>query len=393
MPTDVILLRWAEIFLKGQNRPWFEQQLVNQVVRLVKPVPGAKLRRAHARLFIEVPREHVADAVARLHFLLGVQSLSPARSVERSIEAMGAAAIELVRAEAERRGGRPTFKVQTNRPDKSFPMRSVEVSQAVGGIVFQALGLPVDVRRPQIELGIEIGHHDRTLVFCETIPGPGGLPVGATGKVNLLLSGGIDSPVAGWLAMKRGCAITATYFHSFPYTGDQTKEKVIELVHKLAPWQGEIVLHVVNFTEVQKQLRESGPAELAVVLYRRMMVRAAAKIAARERALALVTGETLAQVASQTLENLGAIEDASPLPILRPLLTYDKLETVALAQRLGTFETSILPYDDCCALFVPAHPSTRTRVGAARAGERGLDVEAMAETLASSTERLVIRSS
>jgi thiamine biosynthesis protein ThiI len=391
MPTDVILLRWAEIFLKGQNRPWFEQQLVAQVQRLVRPVEGAKVVRGHARLYVEVPRERMAQALARLGHLFGIQSMSPARSCERSVEAIGAEAVRLVGELVARRGDRPTFKVETNRPDKSFPMRSVEVSREVGGAVVKALGLPVDVHRPQLTVGVEIGHKERTLVWCETVPAPGGLPVGVTGRVNLLLSGGIDSPVAGWLAMKRGCSLVATYFHSFPYTGDRTKEKVIDLLRQLAPWQGEIPLHVVHFTEVQKTLREHGPADLAVVLYRRMMVRAAARIAAREKALALVTGENLAQVASQTLENLAAIEDASPLPVLRPLLTYDKLETVALAQRIGTYDISIQPYDDCCSLFLPPHPATRARVPAARHAEDGLDVEALATQLAETTERIVVQ--
>ena len=211
--------------------------------------------------------------------------------------------------------------------------------------------------------------------------------MGATGLVNLMISGGIDSPVAGWLAMKRGCRLMATYFHSFPFTGDKTKEKVIDLVRRLADWQGPIQLRVVHFTDVQKQLRETGPAELAVVLYRRMMVRTSAIIAAREGALALVTG----QVASQTLENLVATEDASPLPVLRPLLTYDKLETVALAQKLGTFETSILPYDDCCSLFLPPHPATKARAKDAQWHERELEVDRLATEMADNVERILVQ--
>ena len=214
--------------------------------------------------------------------------------------------------------------------------------------------------------------------------------MGATGRVNLLISGGIDSPVAGWLAMKRGCTLMATYFHSFPFTGDKTKEKVVELVRRLSEWHGPIPLHVVHFTDVQKRLRETGPAELAVVLYRRMMMRTAAILAEQAGAQALVTGDNLAQVASQTLENLIATEDASPLPVLRPLLTYDKLETVALAQKIGTYDTSILPYDDCCSLFMPSHPATKARVKDTRWFERELEVDRLATEMAAAAERIIV---
>jgi thiamine biosynthesis protein ThiI len=389
--TVHILLRWAELFLKGNNRPWFEQQLVSQAARLVQPVEGAKVHRGHARVYVEVPRAGLDAALARLEHLFGIVSMSPAFSCERTLDGIGETALAVTRDLLARRGGPlPTFKVETNRPDKTFPHTSIDVSRAVGGKIHETLGLPVDVHAPQVTVGVEIGFNNRTFVWCEVIPASGGLPVGVTGRVNLLISGGIDSPVAGWLAMKRGCALSCTYFHSFPFTGDRTKEKVIELVRVLAPWQGSIALHVVNFTDVQKRLRETGPAELAVVLYRRMMVRAAARVAAREKALALVTGENLAQVASQTLENMAAIEDASPLPVLRPLLTNDKLETVALAQKIGTYDISIQPYDDCCSLFLPPHPATRARVSDARRAEQGLDVEAMADSLADTTERIVV---
>jgi tRNA uracil 4-sulfurtransferase len=222
------------------------------------------------------------------------------------------------------------------------------------------------------------------------IPGPGGLPVGSSGLVNLLVSGGIDSPVAGWLAMKRGCTLVATYFHSFPFTGDKTRDKVLELLRQLADWHGPIPLHVVHFTEVQKALRDAGPAELAVVLYRRMMMRAATRVAEKAGAAALCTGENLAQVASQTLENLAVIEEAAGMMVLRPLLCNDKLETMALARRIGTYEVSILPYEDCCSLFMPAHPATRARLEDVRAAEARLDVAGLARELAERAEIVTV---
>jgi thiamine biosynthesis protein ThiI len=389
--NDVIVLRWAEIFLKGTNRPYFEQVFVDQVNRLVKGLDGVRIHRAHARLLVEVPRAHMARALERLGHLFGLHSMSPARMVPREIDAVAAIAVDLTREYVERRGGaKPRFKVETNRPDKSYPMSSIEVSRAVGGRIAQTLGLPVDVHHPEVTVGVELGHKGRNFVYTETLPGPGGLPVGATGRVNLLISGGIDSPVAGWLAMKRGCTLMATYFHSFPFTGDKTKEKVVDLVRKLAAWHGPIPLHVMPFTDVQKKLRETAPGELAVVMYRRMMLRTADVLARRDGALALCTGDNLAQVASQTLENLAAIEDASTLPVLRPLLTYDKLETVALAQKIGTYDTSILPYDDCCSLFLPAHPATKARAKDGQWFERELEVDRLAQEMVAASERIIV---
>lgn len=387
---DVVVLRFGEIFLKGMNRPFFEGKLMENVRRVVAGVPGARAEKLHARALVHVPAAELSRALDRLGHVFGVASLSPARVVPAEYEAIAAEAVRAAGEAVARRGGKPTFKVNSRRSDKHFPMPSPEISRQIGGRIIQSHGLPVDVHAPELEIGVEIGQQ-LTFVYAETIPGAGGLPVGCTGRVNLLLSGGIDSPVAGWLAMKRGCAISATYFHSFPYTGDKTKEKVVELARLLAPWQGDLAVHVVPFTDVQKALRDAGPAELAVVLYRRMMVRTAALVAERERAQALVTGDNLAQVASQTLENLAVIEEASPLPILRPLLTYDKMETVALARRIGTFETSIQPYEDCCSLFVPQHPATKARLDDVRAAEAKLDVAALAAEMAAKTERIVAR--
>ena len=382
---DVIVLRFGELFLKGQNRPFFEKKLVDNVRRGLSTVPTARVERLHARLLVHVSAQERARALMRLAQVFGLQSMSPARVVEKSIDAISDEAVRLAREIAATRGGRPTFKVETRRPDKRFPIGSLEVSAEVGARIIAATDLPVDVHAPNFEIGVEIGV-ETCFVYAESLPGPGGLPVGVTGKVNLLLSGGIDSPVAGWLAQKRGCTLSATYFHSFPYTGDRTREKVLSLARILAPWQGELPVHIVHFTDAQKALRDAGPAELAVVLYRRTMMRAAAILAQREGAMALVTGENLAQVASQTLENLAVIEESSALPVLRPLLCNDKIETMALARKIGTYDTSIEPYEDCCSLFVPAHPSTKARLPDVQAAEAKLDIVAIAEELADKAE-------
>ncbi len=238
-------------------------------------------------------------------------------------------------------------------------------------------------------MGIEV-HASTVYVFAEVRPAPGGLPVGVSGRGLLLLSGGIDSPVAGWLAAKRGLALEALTFHSPPFTGERAKDKVVSLLHILARWQVATTLWVAPFTAAQQRLREAGPAELAVVLYRRMMVRVADLLCERARANALVTGENLGQVASQTLVNMATIEQAARHLVLRPLLTYDKMETTALARRIGTYDTSALPYEDCCSLFVPAHPATAAKLADIQAVEARLDVAQEAAVIADACERIVV---
>jgi thiamine biosynthesis protein ThiI len=381
----LVVLRLGEIFLKGRNRNAFVRALVDNARRLVAPLEGVTIERAHLRLLVHYPIDLERRVLERLGHLFGLHSMAPATAVARDVDAMAEAAI----AEARRLPPGTTFKVETNRRDKQFAMTSQEISRAVGGRVVQATGLPVDVHQPKAVLRVEVGA-EGAFLLGRLVPGPGGLPVGSGGHAALLLSGGIDSPVAGWSTMRRGCTLSAVYFHSFPYTGDRTKEKVLDLARKLSPWHGRIAVHVVHFTDAQKALRDHGPGELAVLLYRRMMMRAASRIAVAEKARALVTGENLGQVASQTLENLGVIEDAAELPVLRPLLTFDKSEIIARAQSIGTYELSIQPYDDCCTLFVPRHPATRARVEDLVRAESGLDVGAMAQDLADKAERIVV---
>ena len=375
--------------MKGDNRGFFERGLVDRVRRALAPLSGARVERTHGRLLVWPGEAGARRALRALERVFGIVTISPARVVARDVAAISAVAVELARLEAQKHA-RPTFKVESRRSDKRFPVGSMEVSRTVGAAVVGALGLPVDVHAPAFTIGVEIGY-EQAFVFAEIVPGPGGLPVGVTGRVELLLSGGIDSPVAGWLLLKRGCVLGATYFHSFPYTGEKTQDKVARLGAKLAAWQLEpLRLAVVPFTDAQKALRDAaGDGRLAVVLYRRMMLRTAARIAAKAGAKALATGEALAQVASQTLENLGVIGAATAMPVLRPCLGHDKLETVALAQRIGTYETSIEPYDDCCSLFVPAHPETRAKLAAVEAAESRLPIDAMADELTSRVTTIV----
>jgi thiamine biosynthesis protein ThiI len=380
----IIVLRVSEIFLKGQNRRVFVKQFCKNARRLIEGT-GAEFETMYLRFLVHYPAGKQQIVLDRLSRLFGLHSMSPATLVERDIESITAEALR--QAEALPPG---SFKVKTSRRDKRFPMASMEVSREVGGQIHTQQGRPVDVHDPEHTIQIEIGD-TRSFVYTRIIPGPGGLPVATAGRVGLLLSGGIDSPVAGHAALRRGCLLSAIYFHSFPYTGDKSKEKVLELAKHLAGYQRELRVHVVHFTEVQKTLREHGPGDLAVLLYRRMMMRAACKIAEGNHLQALVTGENLGQVASQTLENLRVIEDASSLPILRPLITYDKSDIIDVARSIGTYDTSILPYDDCCALFVPKHPATKARIRDLVKAEEGLDLDAMAQELADNAEQIVVK--
>jgi len=379
----VVVLRLGEIFLKGKNRRKFSGALVTNARRLLGALEDVTVEPRHLRVLVRHPARLERQVLERLGHLFGLHSMAPATLTTRDVEAIAEAAI----AEARDFASGTTFKIESNRRDKSFPLTSTELSRQVGGRVQQATGLPVDVHTPARVIRVELTE-ESGFVFSRLVPGPGGLPIGTAGHVGLLLSGGIDSPVAGWSAMRRGCTLSAIYFHSFPFTGDRTKEKVLDLARKLAVWHGPLKLHVVHFTEVQKALRAAGPAELAVVLYRRMMMRAASRIAAAEGGKALVTGENLGQVASQTLDNLAVIEEAAGLPVLRPLVTFDKSEIIERAEKIGTYELSIQPYDDCCSLFVPRHPATRARLIDVQRAEAGVDVGAMADELAARAEAI-----
>jgi thiamine biosynthesis protein ThiI len=382
---EVVLVRWSEIFLKGDNRHMFERALVENARRAIAGQRDARIERVHGRLYAWPGERGAASLVGALSRVFGVASLSPARVAAPELPAIASAAVEMLRAVAGE--GKPTFKIESRRADKQFPINSMELSRAVGSAVVSALGLPVDVHTPRYTLGVEV-QRDQAFVFLEIVPGPGGLPSGTAGRVELLLSGGIDSPVAGWLMQKRGCFVGATYFHSFPYTGDKTKDKVARLAQKLAAFQqAPVRLAVVPFTDAQKALRQaSEDGRLAVVLYRRMMLRVAERVARRAGAEALVTGEALAQVASQTLPNLAAIGAAATMPVLRPLVGHDKQETIEIARRIGTYETSIEPYEDCCSLFVPDHPETRAKLDVVEAVERRVDVAAIADGCAAGVE-------
>src|SRR3954468_13361979 len=386
----VILCRYGELFLKSGNRRRFERVLCDNIRAAVADFAGAEVLSTHGRTLVRVRPDDVDDAAGRLERIFGLVSFSVARRVaaDAELEAIGAAAVEAAEKAIAR--DRPvSFKVESRRGDKRFPVTSLEISRRVGGRVHLATGLRGDGHTAALTIGIG-GPTGHAFVYAGTRAAPGGLPVGASGRALLLLSGGIDSPVAGWLAAKRGLALDAIYFHSPPYIGEKSRDKVLALGKQLARWQALRSVTIVPFTAVQKRLRDAGPAELAVVLYRRMMLRIADVVADKLESDALVTGDNLGQVASQTIENLTAIEAAARRVVLRPLITYDKVETTALARRIGTYETSILPYEDCCSLFVPAHPATRARAQDAEKVEAQLDVPAEIAAAVAGSERIVV---
>ncbi|MBI3073128.1 MAG: tRNA 4-thiouridine(8) synthase ThiI [Deltaproteobacteria bacterium] len=376
-----IVLRIGELFLKGQNRYMFEQHLMNDVRRALKAFPRVVAERLHGRIWVASPGGGaIADIdrlVERLACVFGVATVSPVLEARPALDSLTAAALEIVR---DQDVSRPTrFAVATNRADKRFPMKSPDISRAIAEACLEAnSNLAVDLRAPELKVGVEIGP-ERSFVFAASREGAGGLPSGSGGRVVLLLSGGIDSPVAGYLVARRGALLSPVYFHSAPHTSEAAREKVIDLARVLAKYTGPIDVTVVPFTAVQEALRMKAPGRFLVVLYRRMMMRIATAIAERRRARGIVTGESLGQVASQTLDNIAAIEAVTAMPVLRPLIGADKVETIRLARKIGTYDISIRPYDDCCALFVPAHPETHARIVDVEAIEADFDVAGMVE--------------
>lgn len=393
MTKQLILIRYGELGLKGKNRHLFVGRLAENIRASLKGLTAWQVRVSWGRLWLEIDSGQQAAAIERLRRVFGIYSLSPVVETEKELPAIADAAYSVLR-KALPRGG--TFKVETRRTDKNFPMISPEVSRSTANSIFARLeaegaeGYDADMHQPQVTIDIEV-RAEGAFVFGETIPCAGGLPVGCSGKAAVMLSGGIDSPVAAWLAMKRGVAIEAIHFHSFPFTGERAKEKVYELCKILALWQGRPVrLHLVYFTEIQKAIYANCAEEYGITIMRRFMYRIAERIAASRHCLALYTGESVGQVASQTLESLAVINAVVQMPVLRPLIAMDKEEIMSKAQQLGSFQTSILPYEDCCTVFLPQYPKIRPLLSETEKLEASLDIEALiAEALEKTEVKLI----
>ncbi|KRE75105.1 thiamine biosynthesis protein ThiI [Paenibacillus sp. Soil750] len=343
------------MMLKGKNRRRFEQSVMIQIRKVLSSFPDVRYIPEFGRVYVELGGAAYEQASASLQRVFGLASFSPAYHAPLELASIQETALRLMQALPKQPA---TFKVTVRRVNKSFPHDSQQMNYLVGGYVLQAIpGLQVDVRKPEVELRVEI-REDKVLLYVEVIEGAGGFPSGTSGKALLMLSGGIDSPVAGWLAMRKGLTMEAIHFHSYPYTSERAKDKVIQLANQLAGYTDSLKLHMVSFTEVQTSIHRVYQDNLLVTLIRRAMYRIAERIAEREGLGAIVTGESLGQVASQTLPSLNAIGRVVTLPLLQPLMMMDKQEIIGLAESIGTFSISILPYEDCCSLFLPPSPST-----------------------------------
>ena len=386
---EIILLKLGEIVLKGLNRRSFEDKLIGNAQRRLRPFGKFRVYTKQSTLYVE-PQEDSCDldgAYEAMKRLFGVVGLSRARACAKDRDAMLQTAQEYL---GDRLAAARTFKVESKRADKTFPMTSIQLSQYVGGELDERYpNLKVDVHHPELTVYLEVRDY-AAYVHADPEPGAGGLPVGINGRAVSLLSGGIDSPVASWMIAKRGIALEMVHFFSYPYTSEEAKQKVLTLAKLLTSWCGRLMVHVVPFTAIQEELRRKCPEELFTILMRRFMMRIAEKVAERTKSGAIVTGECLGQVASQTMEAMRATTAVTTLPILRPVVGMDKEEIVRIARKINTFETSILPYEDCCTVFTPRHPRLRPLPGEIEAAEAELDVEAMVAQAVEGIERIKI---
>ncbi len=376
----VIIIRYSEIHLKGNNRDFFESILISNIKHVLADYDyqfGRSNARYVIRNFDENYTEQILDAVKNV---FGVYSVSPAEEVPSTYEDICQAAVALTPAFG-------TFKVNTNRADKRFPIPSMKLSADLGGKILDANpSLKVDLFNPDNVVSIDIRENGKTFVYSEVIKGVNGMPVGTAGKGIVMLSGGIDSPVAMYMMAKRGMTLRSVHFHSFPYTSMQAKQKVLDLAKIVKKYTLHMTVDVVSFTEIQTAIHEKCPEEYMITIMRRFMMRIAEKLAHKHGAGAVITGESLGQVASQTLESITSTNSVATLPVFRPLIGFDKDEIIEIAQKIGTFETSILPYEDCCTIFLPKKPVTKPRLSAVEKVESVLDVETLVNNALQSIE-------
>ena len=387
--NEMILLKLGELVLKGLNRRSFEDKLQANIHRRLNGLGQFRVYTRQSTTYVE-PLSDACDmdaAYEAMKHVFGVVGISRAKACEKTREAM----LETARSYlGDKLSAAHTFKVESKRADKSFPMTSIALSQWVGGELDDLYpNLQVDVHQPELTVHLEVRDY-AAFVHADPEPGAGGLPVGTSGRALSLLSGGIDSPVASWMMAKRGVALEMVHFYSYPYTSPEAREKVLELAKLLTPWCGRLTVHVVPFTHIQEELRRSCPEDYFTLLMRRFMMRIAEGVARRTGCRAVVTGESLGQVASQTMDAMAVTGAVTALPIFRPLVGMDKEEAVRIARKIGTFETSILPYEDCCTVFTPRHPRTRPRLEDVEAIEEPLDVEGLVKEALEGIERVQV---
>ena len=367
------LIKYAEIGVKGKNRYLFENALVQQIKYALKKCEGEyTVRKTDGRIYVDAVSDFdYEETVAGLKKVFGISGICPMVYVEdEGFEKLRKTVVEYIDKVYPDKN--KSFKVAARRARKNYPLNSMEINMELGGIILDAYPeMHVDVHEPDIMLNVEI--RDKIYIYSEIIPGPGGMPVGTGGKAMLLLSGGIDSPVAGWMIAKRGVKIDAVYFHAPPYTSERAKQKVVDLAKKVAAYTGPIYLHVINFTDIQLYIYDKCPHDELTIIMRRYMMRIAEHIAKETECMGLITGESIGQVASQTMHSLMATNEVCELPVYRPLIGFDKMDIVDISEKIDTYETSIQPYEDCCTIFVAKHPVTKPNLNIIRKHEHNLD--------------------
>lgn len=386
----VVVIRFGELFLKGKNRDYFESMLVRNIKAALKGVPHA-FEKSQGRYFVEnFEEEDLGEILDRLKKVFGIHSLSVADKVkvraEEDFPEIRASLAEIAKKRAEFAQGKIPFRITVKRADKRIPMTSAEIAAALGGTVLALGKYKVDLTNYECDLKVDVRENGVALVYTDVIAGAGGLPVGCSGRGMLLLSGGIDSPVAAYMMAKRGMKLFAVHFASPPYTSDKAREKVVELRDLLTGYTGHVKLFVVPFTDIQLAIHKACPANFMITIMRRFMMRIACRLADKYECGAVVTGESLGQVASQTVESMTCTEDTATLPVFRPLIGMDKEEIVAIAKKAGTFETSIQPYEDCCTVFLPKSPVIHPSLGAVRKAEAALPVDELVEAALAAVE-------
>ncbi|MBR2303160.1 MAG: tRNA 4-thiouridine(8) synthase ThiI [Clostridia bacterium] len=368
-----IILRYSEIHLKGNNRNFFESLLIENVKNALSKY-AFDFKKTYGRYVISnYDQSQEESIIDKLTKVFGLHSISPAFVVDNDLDKITEAALQLGVTEG-------TFKVECNRADKTFPMKSFEVAAEIGGrLLSKYHKLVVDIHNPQQIVNIDMRENKKSFVFIKNIPAAGGLPVGCSGKGLLLLSGGIDSPVAGYMMAKRGMKISSIHFHSYPFTSDQAREKVMTLAKELTDYTGKMDVYVVPFTDIQIKIHEECPEEFMITIMRRFMMRISQKIAQKIGAGALITGESLGQVASQTLESINTTNSVATMPVFRPLIGFDKMDIIEISHKIGTYQTSILPYEDCCTVFLPKHPVTKPKLHIIERAEQKLNIDELIE--------------
>ena len=393
MRFHTFLLKYGEIGIKGKNRHLFEDALVRQVRYALKDVDGQfDVHKSQARIYVDCEGDYDYDeTVEHLKKVFGLVGICPVvRMEDKGFEELKKDVVAYMDEMYPDKNF--TFKVESRRAKKSYPLNSMEISRDLGEAILYAFpesGIKVDVHHPDVMVNVEV--RNEIYVYSQIIPGAGGMPVGTNGSAMLLLSGGIDSPVAGYMMAKRGLILSAVHFYSYPYTSERARDKVVDLTRLLSRYAGPIRLHLVPFTDIQMTIYEQCPSKETTVIMRRLMMKIAQRIAEKEGARALITGEALGQVASQTLESLCVTNDAVTMPVFRPLIGFDKDDIMDLSRKIGTYETSILPYEDCCTVFVPKHPVTKPVLEDLRASEAKVDFSEMIEHAISDSELMIIK--